>query len=275
MRIVTLNVWCPNLFGIVKAKRIGPRLDLIESELRRLKPDIVCLQEVWDRRARRRLRAVLPDFESYLPPCVPRWQPWGSGLLTLSRYPIVRRRFTPMPRPTRRKEAIARKGVAATHHRLPDGRIIGVLNVHNGLLGTEARRAAQADTIAAAARDLPDPAIVAGDMNSMAHLHYCRSCSPLPRLRALGYTDAHAHALDPGSDPAGSVVAHAAHTFTPRNTNIDMDLMACRTDYIFVRGVPPHAIRDAGLCFHEPNEGPHASDHFGVFCDLDLTALDA
>jgi endonuclease/exonuclease/phosphatase family metal-dependent hydrolase len=270
LRIVTLNAWCPSVFGLYRAARIGERLQLIVRELERLQPDLVCFQEMWDRQAIGVL-SQLEGFEVVRPPHRPWFKPLDSGLLTLSRLKVESQAFYPLGRATRLKETVAAKGLHVTRHTLPTEReVVCVMNVHNGVHGPERRRRRQAEHIAEIADTLPGKAIVTGDLNADSRKHYREDWTPMQRLLDLGYLDAAAEHLAPGVHPRENRAAHEQLTFSSENGNHRSPIREGRIDYIFLRGFDAGALQAARRCFHEPVDGLHASDHFGVCVDVEL-----
>src|SRR5688500_12922252 len=82
MRILTLNIW-----GVPYAKHRLARLKLIADKVLELSPDILCFQEVYLPRCPKilidQLKVQYPYSHHFSSGLV------GSGLLTLSKYPIV------------------------------------------------------------------------------------------------------------------------------------------------------------------------------------------
>lgn len=128
MRILTLNIW-----GAPWAKHRSERISLIADEIKQnLKPDILCFQEVY-----------MPDNRSQLIDFLKGNYPYyhffasgiiGSGLLTMSRYPIVdaifhRFRMGGKPDDIAHGDYYAGKGIGLTRIDSSDG-VVDIYNCH-------------------------------------------------------------------------------------------------------------------------------------------------
>jgi endonuclease/exonuclease/phosphatase family metal-dependent hydrolase len=128
MQILTLNIW-----GAPYAKHRSERIKMIASEIRQnLKPDILCFQEVYMSDNRRQLIDLLkddyPHYHFFASGVI------GSGLLTMSCYPIVdalfhRFRMSGKPKDIAHGDYYAGKGIGLTRIDTPDGSI-DVYNCH-------------------------------------------------------------------------------------------------------------------------------------------------
>lgn len=111
----------------------APRLARLGAALAALTPDVVCLQEVWDEADAEALAGHLAEaglshwrrFPSRL---------WGSGLVVVSRWPIVTEAFTPFtlsgkPHRPGHGDWYAGKGLARVTIDTPLGRVL-VANTH-------------------------------------------------------------------------------------------------------------------------------------------------
>jgi endonuclease/exonuclease/phosphatase family metal-dependent hydrolase len=159
------------------------RYPRIARELERLDPDIVLLQEVWTAKARQ---------------CVPATGGWWnaraarqhtffqqSGLVTLSRFPIIGGAFHPFSQAAF-PDRLVRKGILKTTISLPGGSILNVWNVHLQQSGPAAVCRSQVQELVScvhAAEDGQIADLVGGDFN-------CTPESPLYRelQQALGPT---------------------------------------------------------------------------------------
>lgn len=127
MKILTLNIW-----GAPYAKHRSGRIEAICDELMRLDPDILCFQEVYLPDNRQELIAGLVDrwrYHHYFPSAL-----IGSGLLTMSKFPIVdaafhKFRMQGKPDDILRGDYYAGKGIGLTRIDTPDG-VIDVYNSH-------------------------------------------------------------------------------------------------------------------------------------------------
>jgi endonuclease/exonuclease/phosphatase family metal-dependent hydrolase len=124
LKLVTYNIW--GLPSWMTGARPG-RYPRIAGELERLDPDFVLLQEAWTDEARK---------------SAPAQGPWSiaraagqhmfvqqSGLVTLSRFPIIGGRFYPFSRAAF-PDCFVNKGVLKVTVRLSSGQVLNVWNVH-------------------------------------------------------------------------------------------------------------------------------------------------
>lgn len=127
MRILTLNIW-----GVPYAKHRVARLHLIADKVLELAPDVLCFQEVYLPSCAsiliNRLKIQYPYFYHFASGVV------GSGLLTLSKHPIVDvafHRFRMGGKPLRLEHGdyYAGKGIGLTRIRAPHG-VVDVYNSH-------------------------------------------------------------------------------------------------------------------------------------------------
>lgn len=128
MRILTLNIW-----GVPWAKHRSERIQMIANEIQKnLKPDILCFQEVYMPGDRRKLiellKADFPHYHFFASGMI------GSGLLTLSRFPIVdaafhRFRMGGKPLDFAHGDYYAGKGIGLTRIDTAEGKI-DVYNCH-------------------------------------------------------------------------------------------------------------------------------------------------
>ena len=124
LKLVTYNIWgLPSWMARARLGRYPP----IARELERLDPDIILLQEAWTAKARTSA------------PANGRWaiaRAAGqhtffqqSGLVTLSKWPIVGGEFYPFSRAAY-LDRFVNKGVLKVTVLLPDGQVLNVWNVH-------------------------------------------------------------------------------------------------------------------------------------------------
>lgn len=123
LRVATLNVWAIPFVSqdlLARSQRVGPALA-------RFRPDVICLQEVYDGCMRRRIVAAL----------CPTWRPTtvdSPGLLILSRYPMRDVCYTPYPDTANLSlvERLANKGVLEAVVESPSGPV-RVVTTHTAL----------------------------------------------------------------------------------------------------------------------------------------------
>jgi endonuclease/exonuclease/phosphatase family metal-dependent hydrolase len=125
MRILTLNIW-----GVPYAKHRSARFKLITEKAIDLALDVLCFQEVYLPRSPQilidHLKSEYPYFHHFASGVI------GSGLLTLSKYPIVDaafHRFRMGGKLFRKGDYYAGKGIGLTRIQMPD-RIVDVYNCH-------------------------------------------------------------------------------------------------------------------------------------------------
>lgn len=173
IRVVTLNVWALP-FGISRFN--GARMRLIGDSLPKLDADVFAFQEVWTREAHTELvaagqRAGYPHVwhrETLLK---------GSGLLVLSRVPILETSFHPftvtgLPQRLHHGDWWSGKGIALLRLAHPDGEVM-IMNTHllaRYVPATEpdeylAMRVAQVIEIASTLAEVNLPLIALGDFN--------------------------------------------------------------------------------------------------------------
>lgn len=170
LTILTLNTW-----GAPYAKDIKGRMNAIVTEVTRLHPDIICLQEVFLSQYRQILLDGLHktwQHAQYFPSGL-----LGSGLLTLSRYPITQSAFLSYRlsgKPERQQDYWVKKGIGFTLIKTPFGHV-AVFNTH-----THAQYEPQNDNEYAVftnsnlyeamrfvkTHGVPYPTILCGDMNT-------------------------------------------------------------------------------------------------------------
>ena len=112
------------------------------------------------------------------------------------------------------------------------------------------------------------PPILMGDLNAEPQsdeIRYLGGYTTLGRERTIRFQDVWDYAV-PGTPSAtfdGSRNPFAALVHEPPR----------RIDYIFVRGPDERGRgkpREVRLCFDDPRDGVHCSDHFGVVADLSV-----
>ena len=180
LRLLSYNIW--GLPGWMTGARSG-RYPQIARELERLDADIVLLQEAWTAKARKSVPATGSWWIARAAGQHTFFQ--QSGLMTLSKFPIIGGEFYPFSRAAF-PDALVSKGILKTTICLPSGSILNVWNVHLQEGGTVAVRRSQVQELVArvqAAQDGQIADLVGGDFN-------CTLDSPLYREleQALGPT---------------------------------------------------------------------------------------
>lgn len=258
LTLLTLNTW-----GAPYAKHIRGRMHAIAEGVKQLNPDIICFQEVFLASSRHILLQKLAGtwrHVHYFPSGL-----LGSGLLTLSRYPIVKTVFLPYRmsgKPERQQDYYVKKGIGLTVIATPQG-LISVFNTH-----THAQYEPRDDNEYAVFTNsnlfeavrfvqhfgAPHPTVLVGDMNTRPdQLGYqiLTQCSTLIDV----YAQKHPNDL--------------GITFSSRNPYAhDFDQ---RLDYVFVdNSIQAHNVQ---IVMCDLLNLPHAkaySDHYGLLLRFDL-----
>ena len=263
LKILSLNVW-----GVPYVTDKRRRIRALCAALAHTDYDIICLQEVWDRKD---LRAIITGaaaggltYHHYFAS-----QGYGSGLIVLSRYPIMKTAFHrfeldgSLGGTWRLHHYLASKGIGFARVQTPGGEL-DVYNLHfvmqiepPDLHGPH--RAAQAHALVQfiGVHTSENPVLVCGDFNMHPH--------QLPYdivVTAATLRDAYVEVNGAG-DP----------TYIPENPYVKSPPQ--RLDYVFVRDGAERRIntQQAVLDFkfiEDTNRRMAYSDHFGVGLSLSL-----
>ncbi|MEN3320436.1 MAG: hypothetical protein V7643_3838 [Mycobacterium sp.] len=274
LRVLTLNV--ENVEGDPR------RTKAINTEIRRIDPDLVAFQEVIADPDRAQLDELLADTAlrgthqadamSYTPPFADRY----GGTAVASRWPHTTVEVLDM-----RVAGAADVPwcTLAVTVRVPDaGELLFIGTTAAWRLDAEAVREEQAvaltDLDARHRRALPT--VIAGDFNAApdaASIRYLRG------LQSLGGRSVHYH------DAWEIAGAGPGYTWTVDNPNTRDVVDAVvrqpqhrrRIDYVFIGSWHQHRsaycqVRSAAVAFDQPIDGVWASDHYGVVVDVELGA---
>jgi endonuclease/exonuclease/phosphatase family metal-dependent hydrolase len=229
------------------------RYPKIARELERLDPDIILLQEAWTAKARRsapaggRWAVARADGQHTF------FQ--QSGLITLSKFPILGGQFYPFSRAAY-PDRFVNKGALKVTVRLPDGRMLNVWNVHLQDGGSAELRLSQVRELAArvqAADDGQVADLVGGDFNCTPRSDLCGELvkSLGPSVQQLG-----------GAEPFVTWDGLSAKPGAGQTL-----------DYIFIRGQEilqnPQAAPRAVFAAGSPDQ--RLSDHLGMEAVVDLS----
>jgi endonuclease/exonuclease/phosphatase family metal-dependent hydrolase len=261
LRLVTWNLWW----------RFGPweaREPAIIETLRRLDPDVVCLQEVWrdletgDSSAARIARALGRDHVAVASRL--NLDGIGFGNAVVSRWPIEHQAEAPLPSPPAVDElrVVLRADVAG-----PRGTVqVYTTHLHWRFDHSHIRQD-QVRTVSRFIREAPRrtyPAVLCGDFNAEAESDEIRMLTGLAAVPDPPLVFHDAWRL--GGDGSAGL------TWSNDNPYAQLDLEpARRIDYVF-SGFPKPG--GAGHCGHaelvgtEPIDGVWPSDHYGVLADL-------
>jgi endonuclease/exonuclease/phosphatase family metal-dependent hydrolase len=267
LKVVTLNLWG-------EQPPLARRMQLAAEGLRALQPDVIGLQEVrqipgaLDNQAATLARALGMSY--YFEPATP-WGGGDEGLALLSRYPIGARRVHALPHavPTERRILI---GVTLE---TPDGLVEAYTTHLNYRLADGGKREDQVvavdDHIGGSPSELPK--VLVGDFNATPdsdEIRFLRGLHTSAGRRTF-WQDAwerrHGH--------ADGFTWARSNPYTARLRWLERDR---RLDYIFVspmkrdgRGV----VLDCRIVLDRAgNDGAFASDHYGLFAEVQLSPLD-
>jgi endonuclease/exonuclease/phosphatase family metal-dependent hydrolase len=251
LKLVTYNIW--GLPHWMTGARLG-RYDQIARELERLDPDIILLQEAWTAEARKSA------------PTTGRWctaRATGqhtffqqSGLVTLSRFPIIGGQFYPFSRAAF-PDSFVNKGALKVTVCLPDGSVLNIWNVHLQDGGTPEIKQSQIRELKShvlASEDGQIADLVGGDFNCTPESAFCHELETEvgPSVQQLGRVNPFVTWDGLSSKPG------AGQTL----------------DYIFVRSrkafqrvqAVPH------VAFTAANQAERLSDHFGIEAEVKLSS---
>ena len=162
LKVVTYNIW--GLPWWLRGGR-GGRYAEIARELERLDADFILLQEAWTANARK----AVPRRGHWAIACAAAQHSFfqQSGLVTLSKFPIVGGQFYPFSRAAF-PDRFVNKGVLKITVQLPGGEVLNVWNAHLQDAGAVRTRRSQIRELASRIQSAEDGQIadlVAGDFN--------------------------------------------------------------------------------------------------------------
>jgi endonuclease/exonuclease/phosphatase family metal-dependent hydrolase len=274
LRVLTLNV--ENVEGDPR------RTKTINTELRRIDPDLVSFQEVIQDPDRAQLNELLADTGlhgthqseamAYTPPFADRY----GGTAVATRWPHATVEVLDMR--VAGGADVPWCTVAVTVPVADEGELLFIGTTAAWRLDAQAVRDQQAvaltDLDARHRRALPT--IIAGDFNAepdAASIRYLRG------LQSLGGRSVHYH---DAWQVAGSGPGYTWTTDNPNTQNV-LDAVVRqpqhhrRIDYVFIGSWHQHhnafcQVRSAAVAFDQPIDGVWASDHYGVVVDVELGA---
>ena len=272
VRVITLNVW--NVEGD------GRRHEVINRELRRLKPDLLALQEVIQAPERKSLDTIVEglgmqvthqqELQAFQPPFSDRYG--GTAIATRSPHRVVEVLDPRIPQapdvPWASLAAIVDLGEA--------GRLLFIATTAAWRPAAEAARERHALALSEldARHRQALPTVIAGDLNAGPDAASIRFLTGRQSLagQSVCYYDAW--------ERAGS---GSGETWTDENPNaragaeriIGQKNCAKRFDYVLVGSWDAHPkgraeILLAERVFDRPVEGLWPSDHYGVMADIDV-----
>jgi len=263
LRLLSLNM----LHGFPRFERLSERIELIAAEIRRLDPDIVCLQEVpWTLRRGGAVEALAARSglnHVYVRANGNRWAIlFEEGEAILSRYPLRDAGSAELlPRAGFFEHRVALRATALT----PWGDVrVFVAHLTNGDAQINAEQAAALQRFVQASGDGGYGgyrlAVIAGDFNA-------REDSPQIQALAAAWTDTYraVHPADPGYTCCIDDFAQGPE-----------ESLEKRIDYLFLaQGEEPAAsVVDSRPVFDEPfpiaGGWQWASDHVGLLAEIDM-----
>lgn len=263
LRLLTLNVW-----GAPYAQHRAARMLAISEKIHEFSPDILCFQETYLSDDRRILQENLSDFkyQYYFSSGL-----LGSGLLTVSRYPITQtafHRFTlgGKPEDIQRGDYYVGKGIGLTRIQTPTG-ILDVYNIHphaqyQHTPDNEYAVYTNSNLYEAAqfihAHSPVNPVILAGDYNTQPHQTGYQLVTTLAQILDVY------HYLHPDSPGL---------TFAPENPYVQSPPQ--RLDYVMVKSGTKLGfdLLNADVVMTEllhQREAKTYSDHYGVLAELEI-----
>ena len=259
LRVMTWNVWW----------RFGPwedRAPAIEATVRSVDPDVLCLQEVWGLDDGTSFASALASSLGYEHVYAQRadWDGVSFGNAVLSRWPIARSEWRPLPAPDDQEE---HRTVVLAEVDGPRGPV-QVFSTHlNWRFDHSAARQEQVRAICAfvdESRPRSYPPILCGDMNADPQSDEIRMLTGRTAVpvEKLVFHDAWEAAGDGGP----------GFTWSNDNPYAVLDLEPPRRiDYVFTgwpkAGGAGHVV-SCRVVGAEPVDGVVGSDHLGVMADL-------
>lgn len=255
IRVVSFNTW---LFPIaaddvaVRRERMGPALDA-------LAPDVLCLQELWDKGGVAALRGALRHR-------LPHGQIGGGGLAIASRWPIVDAHAQAYPHHERLSffERLSKKGFLAVVIATPRG-WLRVVTTHLAFSRGPDRAAHRAQIealVEALAHDRRIPTVLCGDLNFRA-IEGGVPSEDFAALRAIGFEDA--AGTRPDASGRWTPRAPTRHGWPRTGPRRGGD-----PDYVLVRSGAARAIAVEDYHHALDDEASALSDHDALVVDLAL-----
>lgn len=264
MSVLTLNV-----LGIpLLTRRYHKRLGGVISQIKKLNPDIVCLQEIWLKSGRDFIIAQLKGA-GYRYFFAPRFAKRLNGFLTLSKIPIVDTNAKVVDLQLRGfgfslAEFIGAKGFSRTTIDLGGGKRAHIINTHfavdwsNKFTARSRYNKGQSACIEVLERELAkfrkDPIVVAGDFNLDAGSEIYKQL-----LEETGLKDT----LSSAGDTTSTILPNLFVFWLPQ--------IGGRRDMILCKNLPAKTYVRAEIALNEPlkNVG-YLSDHAAVLAKFGL-----
>lgn len=250
-KLVTYNIW--GLPSWMTGARSG-RYTRIARELERLDPDVILLQEAWTAKAR---KAAPADSHWVIARAAGQHTFFQqSGLMTLSRFPIIGGQFYPFSRAAY-PDRLVNKGVLKATVQLANGQVLNIWNVHLQNGGPRAIRLSQVRELVARVTSADDGQIadvVAGDFNCTPDSVVYRELSDALGPSALELSGASPFVTWDGLSAKPGAGETLDHVFVRRRTPIESVRASER------------------VAFTAARQQERLSDHFGIEAVLNLSA---
>jgi endonuclease/exonuclease/phosphatase family metal-dependent hydrolase len=259
VQIFSMNIW-----GAPYASHRSARMTAIAREISRLQPDIITLQEAYMQGNRQELLDILEDqwpHQHYFASSVV-----GSGLLTLSRFPIVdiafhRFRMGGKPEDIGHGDYYAGKGIGLTRIDTPGG----LLDVYQAHTHAQYERHNDNEYAAYNESNLYEAArFIQSNSGTEAHVILCGDLNTRPDqpgYRIIRYMGALRD-------------AYTAHHGQPDTTfsvdNAYVDSFNQCLDYMLTRNLQTQSIEIMLKGAPPDNSAPAYSDHYALLAEFDL-----
>jgi endonuclease/exonuclease/phosphatase family metal-dependent hydrolase len=263
LKVLTLNLWG-------EQPPLERRMSLVIEGLAELAPDVVALQEVREVQGKLGNQAETlarqAGYQHVFAPTVA-WGGGHEGLALMARHPIAEHTVLELPHSHAQERRVLLSGRIETP--------AGAVWVHTTHLNYRLHHGRQREDqvvaleAAVASRETETPQIIMGDFNARPESDEIRWMSGLTTLaeRRVHYQDAWAR-LHPGE--AGWTWA-AANPYTAMLQFLEPDR---RIDYVFVtarRRDGRGTVHGCRLVLDQPaSDGAYASDHYGVFAEVQI-----
>jgi endonuclease/exonuclease/phosphatase family metal-dependent hydrolase len=272
LRVLVINVW--NVAGDAR------RTELLNSEIRRLAPDLVAFEEVIQTPERNQLKELLHDTGLHgthqldVMATAPPWVDQYGGSAVATRWP---HRVAEVIDPRLHDAMDVPWATIAVTVPIPnEGDLLFISASTSWRLEAESARERQAVALADldARHRGPLPTVIAGDFNAVPN---AASIRYLTGLQSIGGRSVHYH------DAWGVAGDGPGYTWDIDNPNGRAEMERIirqpnhqrRIDYVFIGSWNAHPnahsyIKSASVVFDKPIDGVWLSDHYGVSVDLDI-----